>query len=125
MGDSPVVLVVHDVEEVRDAIEILLRTDGYRLRSGRNEADALEKALGQRPDLILLSLGGSSQDMVDAARRIRSAAGLSLEVPIVIFCVDTIPEGAELAVGEAVYLVHPDNFDQLRALLRRLVARSA
>jgi CheY-like chemotaxis protein len=122
---APVILVVHDVEEVRAAIEILLRTEGYRVHSGWNEAEAIEKAIAKPPDLILVSLAGPSQEVIETARRVRSGAGSSLDVHIVIFCVDTIPEGAEVAIAENVYLTRPDNFDQLRALLRRLVAPQA
>jgi hypothetical protein len=46
---------------------------------------------------------------------------LLMTVPIVIFCSPTLEEGAELAIGESTYVVRPDNFDQLRTLLKRLL----
>jgi hypothetical protein len=44
-------------------------------------------------------------------------------VPVVVFCVDEIDEGDEVAIGENVHLTRPDNFNQLRSLLARLLQR--
>jgi CheY-like chemotaxis protein len=118
---SPVILVLHDVEEARDSIESLLITTGYRVVAARNEAEAIDKARDQHPDLILVSLAGSSDCVIAAALRIRVLADLGMGLPIVIFCVATIPEGAEMAVANNINLVRPDNFDQLRVILRRLL----
>lgn len=117
----PVILVVHDVEEVRNGIEHLLETTGYKVVSARNGTDAIEKTRAQPPNLILVSLPGPGQSVIAAALRVRAGAGLSLKLPIVIFCVETIGAGTELEVADSVYLIRPDNFDQLRALLRSLI----
>jgi hypothetical protein len=44
-------------------------------------------------------------------------------VPVVVFCIDEIAEGDEIAIGENVHVTRPDNFDQLRSLLARLLQR--
>lgn len=115
---NPLILVVEDVEETRDGIERLLKVDEYRVDSARNEQDAVVHALREPPDLILLSLGGLPLELIAAARRIRERAALSEGVPVVIFCVESIDEGAEVNIGARVYLTRPDNFNQLRDLLR-------
>jgi hypothetical protein len=46
---------------------------------------------------------------------------LKNEIPAVIFCVDTVEEGAELEVANNVFATRPDNFDQLRLLIRRVL----
>jgi CheY-like chemotaxis protein len=53
------ILVLEDVEETRNGIEELLNADGYCVDPARNEREAVMKAMRQRPDLILISLGGS------------------------------------------------------------------
>jgi CheY-like chemotaxis protein len=118
---TPTILVTDDVEETRDGIERLLEADGYRVDPARDEADAIERAGRHRPDLILLSLGESHADAISSAHRIRRLAELSDDVPVVIFCIPTIDEGAEVALGRNVFVTRPDNFDQLRRLLGRLV----
>jgi two-component system response regulator MprA len=119
--DHPVILVVEDVEEIRDAIEKLLQEDGYRIDTAGDEQGAIVRALRRPPDLILLSGNQLPGEVIEAATRIRERAELSEELPVVIFYVEAIDEGAEVNVGANVYLTRPDNFNQLRAFLRRLL----
>jgi len=116
-----IVLVVEDVAETRDGIEKLLKADGYRVAVARDERDAIESAQRNRPDLILVSLAGLPRDVIVAARRIRERADVGENVPIVVFCVEEIGEGEELAIGQNVHVTRPDNFNQLRSLLTRLL----
>ena len=122
---AAVILVADDVEETRDGIERLLKADGYRVDSARSEQDAVERAERQAPDLILVSLRGPSDDTIASARRIRQRARLGEEVLVVVFCVPSVEEGAEVALGGNVYATRPDNFDQLRGLLGRLLNGSS
>jgi CheY-like chemotaxis protein len=118
---SLTILVVEDVEETRDGIEKLLNADGYRVEAARDERYAVESARRKRPDLILVSLGGTPRDVIASARRIRERAGLGNDVPVVVFCVGEVSQGDEVAIGQNVYVTRPDNFDQLRNLLARLL----
>jgi len=120
-GHGAIILVVEDVEETRDGIEVLLKVDGYRLIPARHEEDAVERARRERPDLILVSSGGRGTDVIATAGRIRKRAELGEETPVVIFCLQTIPQGAEVEIGKNVHITRPDNFDQLRGFLRRLL----
>jgi DNA-binding response OmpR family regulator len=116
-----IILVVDDVEETRDGIEKLLAADGYHVIPARSEADAIAQARCEPPSLILVSLGGAESAVISAARRVREGAELSEGVPIVIFGSPTRAEGAQVEIGLNIYVTCPDNFDQLRALLRRLL----
>lgn len=116
-----IILVVEDVHETRDGIERLLIVDGYRVALARHEQDAIESAQRQRPDLILVSLAGLPGDVIVSARRIRESAAIGEEVPVVVFCVEEIAEGDEVAIGKNVHIARPDNFNQLRGLLARLL----
>src|SRR6266852_4559877 len=116
-----IILVVEDVAETRDGIETLLKADGYRVAVARDEGDAIESARRKRPNLILVSLAGLPSEVIAAARRIREHADLGNQVPVVIFCFESIAEGDDLAIGENVHVSRPDNFNQLRRLLTRLL----
>lgn len=118
---NPIILVVEDVQETRDGIEELLKVDGYRVVTARDESDAIETAQRHRPDLILVSLSGSPSDVLGSGRRIREIAAAGDDVPVVIFRFDEIPAGAE--AGKNVHIAQPDNFNQLRGLLSRLLQR--
>ena len=118
-----IILVVEDVAETRDGIEKLLKADGYRVAVARDERDAIESAQLRRPDLILVSLAGLPSEVILTARRIRERAGVAEQVPVVVFCVEGIGEGGEVAIGQNVHITQPDNFNQLRSLLSRLLTR--
>lgn len=120
---NPIILVVEDVQETREGIEKLLIVDGYHVALARDEQDGIESARGQRPDLILVSLAGASREVILSARRIRENAEIGEDVPVVVFCVDEIAQGDEVAIGENVHVTRPDNFNQLRSLLARLLDR--
>jgi DNA-binding response OmpR family regulator len=118
-----IILVVEDVQETGEGIERLLMVDGYRVALAKDEADGIERARRQRPDLILVSLAGLPREVIVSARRIRESAAIGEGVPVVVFCVDEIAEGDEVAIGENVHVTRPDNFNQLRSLLARLLHR--
>jgi CheY-like chemotaxis protein len=120
---TPIILVVEDVQETREGIEKLLLVDGYRIALARDEQDGIKRAQRQRPDLILVSLAGLPREVIGSARRIRQNAGIGEDVPVVVFCIDEIAQGDEVAIGENVHVTRPDNFDQLRSLLARLLQR--
>jgi DNA-binding response OmpR family regulator len=118
---SSIILVVEDVHETRDGIEKLLIADGYRVALARDERDAIESAHRTRPDLILVSLAGLPLKVVLSARSIRQRAKVGEQVPVIVFCVEGIAEGEEVEIGESVYLTRPDNFNQLRGFIARLL----
>jgi len=117
------ILVVEDVHETRDGIEKLLNADGYRVAVARDERDAIESAQLNRPDLMLVSLAGLPREVILAARRIRERAEVGEQVPIVVFCIGEIAAGDEVAIGENVHITRPDNFNQLRSLITRLLVQ--
>lgn len=121
-SDAARILVVADVEETRDGIERLLQKDAYRVDPARHEGAAVVIARRDPPDLILVSLGGPASVVVATAGSIRDGAGLSEEVPVVVFGLDTVDEGAELEIGKRIFIIRPDNFNQLRNFLARLLA---
>ena len=118
---SSIILVVEDVNETRDGIEKLLQADGYCVTLARDQKDAIESAQRQRPNLILVSVAGLPHEVVIAARHIRELAAVGESVPVVVFCIAEIAEGDEVAIGKNVYITRPDNFNQLRTLLARLL----
>jgi CheY-like chemotaxis protein len=125
-NDMPAtILVVEDVHEIRDGIETLLRADGYRVASARDVQDAIESARRTEPDLILVSLAGSPREVIFSAISIRQRAEIRERVAVVVFCADGIDEGDEVAIGKNVHLIHPDNFNQLRSLIARLLKENS
>src|ERR1044072_2381842 len=118
---NSIILVVEGVNETRDGIEKLLKADGYRVTLARDEKDAIESAQRVPPNLILVSVAGLPHEVVIAARHIRELAALGEDVRFVVFCIAEIDEGDEVGIGQNVHIPRPDNFNQLRTLLTRLL----
>jgi len=119
------ILVVEDVRETRDGIEKLLLADGYRVALADNERDAIDTVSRTDPDLILVSLAGTPDEVILSARRIRERTAGGDRIPVVVFCSETLADGEELAIDRSVYITRPDNFNQLRSLLARLLSENS
>ena len=118
---APLILVMEDVHETRDGIEKLLTADGYRVAPARDELDTIESAQHTQPDLILVSLTGLTGEVLAMVHRLRERMAVRDQIPVVVFYVEDIAEGQEVAIGGNIYLTRPDNFNQLRSLVARLL----
>lgn len=70
-----------------------------------------------------MSLGGLLREVINTALRIREISGVAEEVPIVVFCIGEVAEGDEVAIGHNVCVSRPNNFNQLRSLITRLLRK--
>ena len=118
---SRLILILEDVYETRAGIDALLKANGYRVVFARSEGEPISSTPPERPDLILVSGAGLPNNVLVRVGRMRKEAVVGDEVPVVVFCAQDIPEGEEVAIGENVYLTNPDNFNQLRSLVARLI----
>jgi DNA-binding response OmpR family regulator len=116
------ILVVEDDYETRAGIDTLLKANGYRVALASTEG--ISSTRPERPDLILVSGSALPDNILVKVDRIRRDAAVGDEVPVVVFCAQDIPEGEEVAIGGNVYLTNPDNFNQLRSLVARLLQQS-
>ena len=115
------ILVVEDVYETRAGIDTLLKANGYRIAFANAEGEATNITRPERPDLILVSGAGLPNNVLVKVGGMRKEAAVGDDVPVVVFCAQDIPEGEEVAIGGNVYLTNPDNFNQLRSLVARLL----
>ena len=124
-GGGMTVLVVEDFEDNRFMMRRLLEMSGYRVIEAVNGSQAVEAAVSERPDLILMDLSLPVLDGLAATRRIRQSDGLS-RVPIVaVSAHDSVDFHTEaLAAGCNEYVTKPIDFDRLVEILDRLVKKS-
>jgi CheY-like chemotaxis protein len=115
------VLVLEEDQELRDGIAALLRSDGYRVITARDEDEAILRTQSEQPDLILACVSGSEIDTIAKARQTRERTQPSQNTPIVIFSASSIPEGEEKELPDRIYLTRPEHFNQVRSLLRRIL----
>jgi two-component system cell cycle response regulator DivK len=125
-SEPPTVMVVEDFEDNRFMMRRLLEMSGYRVLEAINGEEAVELAHRERPQLILMDLSLPQLDGLAATRRIRQHAELR-DVPIVaVSAHDTADFHADaLAAGCNDYVTKPIDFDQLEALLQRLLPKKS
>lgn len=118
------VLVVDDMSDNLILISLSLQDMGYRVVTATNGADALSVAKLARPDLILMDIAMPQQDGLAATRRIREEAELQTVPVVALTAFDT--DGFRQAAFDAGfngYLTKPIDFDRLRNLITKLLAR--
>jgi CheY-like chemotaxis protein len=122
----PIILVVEDFEDNRFMMRRLLEMSGYRVLEAINGEEAIQLARKERPHLILMDLSLPQMDGLAATRRIRQHPELR-DVPIVaVSAHDTADFHADaLAAGCNDYVTKPIDFDQLEALLSRLLPKNS
>ena len=125
MENGRLILVVEDIYETRVGIDTLLRANGYRVAFAGTKGEPINSTRSERPDLILVSAAGLPGNVLVNVSRMRKETDISAEVPVVVFCVQDIPEGEEVAIGGNVYLTNPDNFNHLRSLIARLLLKTS
>jgi two-component system, cell cycle response regulator DivK len=115
-------MVVEDFEDNRFMMRRLLEMSGYRVLEAINGEEAVTTARREHPDLILMDLSLPLLDGLAATRCIRKYEELR-HVPIIaVSAHDTTDfHGEALAAGCNDYVTKPIDFDQLEALLTRLL----
>src|SRR5690349_9414741 len=118
---SKKVLVVEDHEGIRRMMRLVLGFRGYEVLEAQDGREAVEKAIEEKPDLILMDIGMPIMDGIDATQDIRSHAELA-GVPIVALTAygDFYTDKA-LAAGCNDVVHKPVDFEHLEPLVERYV----
>ena len=122
--DARKILIVEDHRDSREALSALFEAFGYRVVVATNGLEAVERALQERPDLIVMDIMMPEIDGYAAARRIRSIPGFE-RTPII--AVTAIDNGGELALqaGMSDYVRKPVDIRGLLSLVRGWLSPTA
>jgi len=106
--NSKKVLVVDDEEFVRQLIQIKLKFCGIETIEAGNGADAVEKAIAEKPDLILLDVMMPKMNGFEACQRLK-AMPETAHIPIVMLTARGDPSAKERGenAGALEYLTKP------------------
>ncbi len=117
------VLIVDDEPQLLRALQINLRTHGYRPVTAADGASALAAASEHRSDLVILDLGLPDMDGVQVIAGLRAWT----QVPILVLSARHGPEDKveALDAGADDYVTKPFGLDELLARLRAAERRSA
>jgi two-component system, cell cycle response regulator DivK len=116
-------LIVEDNQDNRELAIKVLKNKGYEIIEAVDGEEAIEKAISEKPDLILLDISLPKLDGYEVAKRLKSMEEFQ-EIPIVAFTAHAMKGDREkvIVVGFEGYISKPINVrefpDQIRAYLR-------
>ncbi len=120
--DAPHLLVVDDDRRIRDLLSRFLTSEGYRVTTADNAADARAKLVGLRFDLLVLDVMMPGESGFDFAQSLRGASN----VPILML---TARDAAEsrikgLEMGADDYLSKPFEPRELSLRIANILKRA-
>src|SRR5215471_8898328 len=116
------ILIVEDEAPMRRALEDVLADEGYRVLSAADGESGLQRAITEKPDIVLLDIMMPRLDGYAVCEELRR---LSNPVPILMLTAKGQVEDrvAGLDVGADDYLVKPFSTEELLARVRALLRR--
>ena len=118
------ILVVEDEKSICDIIVFNLAREGYEVITAGDGAKALELALGERPDLVLLDVMLPKMDGFEVCRRIR-AGGAEMPILMVTAREEENDRVLGLELGADDYITKPFSMRELQARVRANLRRSS
>ena len=116
------VLVIEDNTDCRELFAMMVRHLGCEVLQANDGELGVQKALSERPDLILMDIGRPNMNGMDAISCLRGSA-VTKNTPIVICTawIDEIRRAAALQCGAHEVVNKPISFDDLQRILLRYI----
>lgn len=117
------ILIVEDNQDNRELVVKVLRNKGFETVEAVDGEDAIEKAVSEKPDLILLDISLPKLDGYEVAKRLKGMEEFQ-EVPIIAFTAHAMKGDREKAIvaGFEGYISKPVNIrelpDQVNSFIR-------
>ena len=118
------ILIAEDEKDIRELVGFTLTFGGYRVVEASNGAEAVEKATGELPDLILLDVRMPKMTGYEACRTLK-ATKETRHIPVVFLSAKgqeaEVKEG--ISLGAIAYILKPfapnDLLEQVAKFLKR------
>jgi len=114
------ILIVEDNSRFAEILAILLNEAGYETSLAKNSGQGIDKALNERPDLILTDLNLPDMIAVEAITILKKIP-ITSRIPIVVLTAETTRQWKTRALkaGAAGYILKPVSPRDLLQVVRR------
>ncbi len=118
---APTILVVDDEQALTDVLEAYLRNEGYEVLVAYDGRRAVELALSERPDLVLLDLNLPKLPGLEAFREIRAQA----DIPVIMLTArgEEVDRVVGLELGADDYVAKPYSPREVVARVKSVLRR--
>lgn len=118
------VLIVEDTADTRALLKAVFEAEGYEVLEAADGIEAVEVALAELPDAIIMDMSLPRIDGTTAVKLIRREPALS-ETPVVACTAHNKWEwrGKSIVAGCDAFVTKPIDLTQLRSVLAQLLAR--
>ncbi len=124
MDRQKTVLIVEDEKNIVDILRFNLQREGYQTREAYDGEDGLNKARGERPDLILLDVMLPRMNGFEVCRALRQAGD---NVPVIILTAreEETDKVLGLEIGADDYITKPFSMRELIARVGANIRRTS
>src|SRR5690606_9997992 len=121
-SSKPFILVAEDNRDSRDSLKALLEAYGFDVVVAENGEEAVDRAIGSEPDLVLLDVMMPRVDGIEATRRLRESSEFR-QVPILALSAMVGSKELALDAGCDDYLTKPIDIPTLVASIQTWLER--
>ncbi|MGB7711648.1 MAG: response regulator [Microcoleus sp.] len=123
--EQPLILLAEDNEANISTVSSYLGAKGYRILQAKNGQEAIDLAINQQPDLILMDIQMPGMDGIEAMQQIRRNPNL-VDVPIVALTALAMTGDRDrcLEAGANDYITKPVKLKQLATTIQQLLGKS-
>ncbi len=120
------ILIAEDERDIRDLITFTLRFAGYDVVAAANGEEAFERAVQEKPDLVLMDVRMPRMTGYEACKRMK-AEDSTKDIPVVFLSAkgqeSEVNQG--LDAGAVEYILKPFSPDQLTDRVRVILGQQA
>jgi CheY-like chemotaxis protein len=117
----PKIMVIDDDEGILEALDTLLREEGYRTEVSTKNGEYIEQALqGELPDLIILDILLSGHDGREICKMLKSAERTK-HIPVMLISAHIKGEVTAIEAGADAFLAKPFDLDEMLDKVAKLL----
>lgn len=120
MADKIKVLLADDEEDIKTSIRIFLTTLGYEVDTAYDGLDAIDKAVSNKPDVMLLDIMMPLMDGINVCKKLK-ASPQTADIKIIMLSAATTKEFYLMAkeAGATDFIVKPFEYDTLKKAVEK------